>query len=84
LEGFYQLSSSRMIFASDADRRYVVEISSDGSHWTIASDKMASANSAGTRSDVFPPGAVARYVRVTFDALVSLREIEVFGLISTR
>src|SRR5207253_1931333 len=66
LEGFYQLSSSNLALADEADRRYLIEISSDGSIWTLASDKTHRQICASQRNDVYPPGAVARFVRISF------------------
>jgi beta-galactosidase len=84
LEGFYQLSSSRLTFAAQAEHRYLIETSTDGSQWTVVSDKTQVQNLASIRNDVYPPGAVARYVRISFSAPAAIRlcEVEVFGLIS--
>jgi len=82
LEGFYQISGSKIVFASEANWRYVIQLSSEGVQWTTAVDRSQTVRSDAARSDIYPPGAVARYVRVR--GVSQVREVEVYGVLSVR
>ncbi|MGB7157530.1 MAG: glycoside hydrolase family 2 TIM barrel-domain containing protein, partial [Tepidisphaeraceae bacterium] len=89
LEGFYQLASLRLAFPEEANVRFVVELSTDAQSWTVAIDRSGTENTRAVCSDVFPPGAVARHVRVKFlhvpsGVTAGLRDIEVIGVLSVR
>jgi beta-galactosidase len=89
LEGFYQLSSCRLSFNAAGNYRYRVELSMDGAQWTLAIDRTRTERVDVVRNDIFDPGAVARYVRITFTAIppgarASLREAELYGVLSNR
>ncbi|MEO6435516.1 MAG: discoidin domain-containing protein, partial [Tepidisphaeraceae bacterium] len=89
LEGFYQLSSSRVTFPEPGNWRFVIDLSQDGAIWTRAVDQSATENTAAVRNDIFPPGAVARYLRVTWTSVPSgqcaaVAEVEVFGVLWVR
>ena len=89
LEGFYQLASLRLTFPEEANFRFVVEFSTDARTWNAAIDRSVTDNVRQVRNDVFPPGAVARYVRVRFvhvppSTTAGLRDLEIFGVLSVR
>ena len=66
LEGFYELSSLRLILEAEGNFRFFVEFSTDSTSWITAIDRSATENAKMERNDVFPPGAVTRYVRIRF------------------
>jgi hypothetical protein len=89
LEGFYQVSGTKIVFDSDQNYRYIVELSQDGKTWELAVDRRESVRTDAIRNDIYPPGAVARYVRVTITSLppkgrAALSEVEVHGVLSVR
>jgi hypothetical protein len=88
LEGFYQLASLRLTFATDENHRFVVELSSDRETWSTGIDRSQTVNTKAVRNDVFNPGAVARYVRIRFvsapQAIPNLAEVELLGILSVR
>jgi beta-galactosidase len=89
LEGFYQLSSCRLSFNASGNYRYRVELSMDGAQWAAAIDRTGTQRLDAVRNDIFDPGAVARYVRITFTAIpagarANLREAELYGVLSNR
>lgn len=89
LEGFYQLASVRLAFERDANQRFVVALSHDRQAWATAIDRSNTINTKAVRNDVFDPGAIARYVRITFAHVppgeaANLREVELFGILSVR
>jgi hypothetical protein len=88
LEGFYELSSGSTTFA-EGGVRYAVDLSRDGQTWTRAIDKFGLNNPSATRQDVYDPGTVARYVRLTFAVGSStprprIRDFKLFGLLHVR
>jgi hypothetical protein len=87
LEGFYQLSGCRVIFARPGNYRFVVEVSRNATDWSLAIDRNQTVRTDPIRNDVFDPGTIARYVRLTFTAIppgavANLAELEIHGLIS--
>jgi beta-galactosidase len=87
LEGFYQLSSCRVVFPWEGNYRYKIDVSLDGADWTLAVDRTQTVRTDAVRQDVFDPGTVARYVRVTFTAVppsarAHLCELELHGVLS--
>jgi len=89
LEGFYQLSDCRLTFVEAGNFRYVVDTSSDRVNWKREIDRSGSVRTDPTRHDVFDPGTVARYVRVTIVAMpegkrANVAEIEIHGVLSLR
>ena len=89
LEGFYQLASLRLLFQDAANIRFIVELSNDAQAWTTAIDRRETQNTRAERQDIFPPGAIARFVRIRFMHLPAggrgkLCEVEIFGILSVR
>jgi hypothetical protein len=85
LEGFYQISGSRLTFPSEMNWRFTIEISQDGVSWSLAVDRRETVSTTAVRNDIYPPGAVARYVRVAFATpQAAVSEVEVFGVLSVR
>ncbi len=89
LEGFYQLSSCKLIFPAAGNWRFKIETSNNRADWNLTIDRTNSPRTDSVRSDVFDPGTVARYVRMTFTGLppgspAALTEIELQGVLSTR
>ncbi len=89
LEGFYQLSSCRLTFNAAGNYRYRMELSMDGAQWALGIDRTRTERVDAVRNDIFDPGAVARYVRITFTSIspgarANLREAELYGVLSNR
>ena len=89
LEGYYYLSGWRVTFPATGNYRYAVAISTDYQTWTPAIDRTQSVRVDPVRNDVFDPGTVARYVRVTLtavpaDAPAGVAGVEVHGILQTR
>jgi hypothetical protein len=85
LEGFYQLSGVKLVFPSSENWRFRVEFSNDARDWTIAIDRTQTQRSDAIRNEITPPGAVARYVRISFtDCVAKLAEVEIYGVLSVR
>jgi hypothetical protein len=89
LEGFYQLSSCRLSLGAAGNYRYRVELSMDGAQWAVAIDRTRTERVDAARNDIFDPGSLARYVRITFTAIPAgarpnLREVELYGVLSAR
>jgi beta-galactosidase len=89
LEGFYQLASIKLVFPSTGNRRFMVERSEDARAWMLEIDRRQSVNESAERIDVFNPGVVARYLRLTFTHVppgrhAGLAEVELFGILSAK
>src|SRR5262249_21163994 len=84
LEGFYQLSSIRLLFDSPQNHRYLIETSENGAQWVKRIDRTTSTRTDAVRNDIFDPGTIARYVRATFESRVNLCELEIHGVLSVR
>jgi beta-galactosidase len=89
LEGYYQISGSRLVFQSPGSFRYTIELSDDGSSWTMAVDRRQTERTDALRHDIYAPGSVGRYVRVTLTGIPDghrphLSEVEVHGVLSLR
>ncbi|MCS7034399.1 MAG: discoidin domain-containing protein, partial [Phycisphaerae bacterium] len=88
LEGYYQISGSRVTFPNAGNWRFFVEISEDGHRWTEAVNRRETPSVSAVRQDIYPPGATARYWRITLlgtaDSVAQLAEVEVHGVLSTR
>lgn len=89
LEGFYQLSASKITFGIERNWRFAVEISRDGADWVLACDRRDTIRVVAERDDIhFPIGATARYCRITFvdseNLVPQLAEVELFGVLATR
>jgi hypothetical protein len=63
----YALTGSEVMWEFARNYKYKVEVSTDNTTWTMASDKTASTNAAQTQTDSF--SATARYVRITATGL---------------
>lgn len=87
LEGFYQLSSCRLVFPQAGNARYLLQTSNDRQSWGTAIDRRGTVRTDAVRNDVFDPGTVARYVKICFARhaeRVGLRAIELQGILSVR
>jgi hypothetical protein len=89
LEGFYQISGSKIIFNSAGNYRFAIDLSEYGADWQRAVDRSDTDNTAASRNDIYPPGATARYVRITYVATPAelrpnLVDFQIFGILSTR
>ncbi|HEV2293092.1 MAG TPA: glycoside hydrolase family 2 TIM barrel-domain containing protein [Tepidisphaeraceae bacterium] len=99
LEGFYQVSGSRLTFPGEGNWRYTIDLSTDGATWSCAVDQSETTSIKQVRHDIYPPGAVARYVRLTFVTTrtseqtseqtssqppPALAEVQLFGILSVR
>jgi hypothetical protein len=85
LEGFYQLASLKLVFPTPVNHRFVVATSLDGAAWRESVDRRGTTRSDAVRNDVFPPGTMARFVRITLDSpSPSLAEVELQGVIANR
>lgn len=89
LEGFYEVSTVKLAFATEGNYRFVIDRSTEGVEWTRAIDRRETINSASKREDVFPPGTIARHVRLTFHAIpagqrANLADLKLFGILSVR
>jgi hypothetical protein len=79
----YALTGSQVMWEFAKNYKYKVEVSTDNTTWTMASDKTASTNAAQTQTDSF--SVTARYVRITVTTLpdtntwASFFEFRVFG-----
>jgi hypothetical protein len=89
LEGYYELSSIKLVFSSAANIRYIVGLSDDGVNWTARIDRSQTVRTDATRNDVFDPGTIGRYVRVRFTrvppgVVAGLRTVDIQGILSVR
>jgi hypothetical protein len=89
LEGFYQLSSCRIIFNADGNYRFRIETSMDAANWILSIDRTQTSRTDAIRNDIFEPGTVARYVRMTLTSLpqgarANLCELELLGVLSSK
>jgi beta-galactosidase len=89
LEGYYELSSIKLVFSSAANFQYVVALSNDGAKWKDTIDRSRTIRTDATRNDIFDPGTVTRYVRINFTTVPSgtvagLRAVEIRGILSVR
>ena len=89
LEGFYQISGSKIVFPRDGNWQFAIDASTDGTTWTRGVDRSQTPNTAPTRNDIYPPGTVARYIRLSFATVppgdvAGLAELEVHGVLSVR
>jgi hypothetical protein len=89
LEGFYQLASLKMVFpapdAAQSQQRYFVATSMDAQHWTYPIKRLTTTEDRPSRTEIFPPATIARYVRIDFPAgpyHPALAEVELHGIIA--
>jgi hypothetical protein len=82
LEGFYQLASLRLVLVNEGRMRFVAEASPDAQQWSTVIDRNQSENTRAERNDVFPPGTIARYVRLNFFDPPKLAEVELQAVIA--
>jgi beta-galactosidase len=69
LERLCVLKQARILFPTAGDYRYKIEASDDRREWHIVVDESQVPDVDRTRSDAFTPGAVGRFVRITFTGL---------------
>lgn len=69
MERVVELTQAKLIFPAEGAWRYRIETSEDGSKWKFAVDKTGTDSTAKERTDKFPSGTIARFVRVTFTGL---------------
>jgi hypothetical protein len=84
LEHNYKVSDIKLIFPSEGNYRYKIEISEDGTTWKTAFDESQTTSVEKIRSHPIPGGANVNLIRITFTGLsegkpASLAEVEVFG-----
>jgi hypothetical protein len=89
LEGYYQLASLKLLFSCGANYRFLVELSSDAINWSGAIDRRDASEVCRERNEIFPPGAIARYVQIRFSDLpngcrANLAEVEIQGVLSPK
>jgi hypothetical protein len=86
LEGFYQISGTRLLFAEAGDWKYRIETSLNRASWTVSIDRSQTDRKDAVRNEIYPPGTIARYVRITMTSAtpVKLCEMEVHGVLSVR
>src|SRR6185503_16169684 len=89
LEGFYQLASLKLVFpaptAAPSHQRYVVATSLDAQRWTHPIKRLTTIEDRPTRTEIFPPAIVARYLRIDFPVGAhhpALAEVELQGVIA--
>jgi beta-galactosidase len=88
LEQITALSKSKINFGSKSFCPYKIEISDDGSLWTLVVDQPSPTGNEQTRTDSFPAGSHGRYVRITLigvpaEASARISEVEVDGHVLT-
>jgi beta-galactosidase len=75
--GWWQVDLERVVaigkvaftFPEEGGWRYRVEVSAEGRHWKPAVDQTRSTATNKSRTDTAAPGAVGRFVRVTFTGM---------------
>jgi len=86
LERVVAVSQIRIVFPSEGNYRYRIDLSNDQVHWTSGVDQTGSlATDKSRTTDAVGPAATGRFVRVTFTGLpagkpAALAEMEVVGL----
>jgi hypothetical protein len=88
LEQITALSKSKINFGSKSFCPYKIEISDDGSLWTLVADQPSPTGNEQIRTDSFPAGSHGRYVRITLtgvpaEASARISEVEVDGHVLT-
>jgi glycosyl hydrolase family 2/F5/8 type C domain-containing protein len=88
LERVVAVSQTRMLFPSEGDTGYRIDLSSDQVHWTTAVDRTHPLATSKSRRDVVRPAATGRFVRVTFTGLPdgkpsALAELVVVGRVAS-
>jgi beta-galactosidase len=85
LEGYYQFSGCKLIFHSPGNYRFRIQISDNGIYWKPAIDRTQSTRTDAIRNDIFDPGTVSRYARITFTTSPPrMCEFEVHGILSVK
>ena len=60
----------------------------DNETWTMAIDRRETQRTDAVRNDILPPGAVARYVRISVfppsGSTAQIGEVELYGVLSVR
>jgi hypothetical protein len=84
LEHVYILSDLKLIFPSEGNYRYKIEISEDGSTWKTAFDERKTTGIEKIRTHLFIGEIKVNLIRITFTGLpegkpASLAEMEVYG-----
>lgn len=78
----YNLTGTEVIWEKNKAYKYKIEVSTDGSNWTLAVDKTRNTNVAQTQTDSFTANSV-RYVKITVtgfdsDCWASFNEFKVY------
>ncbi len=78
----YNLTGTEIIWEKDKAYQYKIEVSADGTNWTVAVDKTGNTNAAQTQADNFNVSSI-RYVKITVTGLdsncwASFSEFKVF------
>ncbi len=84
LERIVVVSQTRLVFPSEANYRYRIELSSDQVHWIPGVDQTRNRAAYKSRTDAVRPAVTGRFVRVTFTGLpagkpAALAEMEIVG-----
>ena len=89
LERVVALSQTRIVFPSEGNYRYRIELSNDQVHWIPGVDQTSNPATDKSRTDAVVPPATGRFVRVTFIGLpvgkpAALAEMEIVGRLAAR
>jgi hypothetical protein len=89
LERVVALSQTRIVFPSEGNYRYRIELSNDQVHWIPGVDQTSNPATDKSRTDAVVPAATGRFVRVTFIGLpvgkpAALAEMEIVGQLAAR
>jgi hypothetical protein len=84
LERVVAVSQTRIVFSTEGNYRYRIELSNDQVHWTPGVDQTHTLATQKSRTDVVAPAIAGRFVRVTFTGLpvgkpAALAEMEIIG-----
>jgi hypothetical protein len=89
LERPVKATQTKLIFASEGNYQYKIEMSDDGAAWALAVDQSHTSDTGQTRTDLFANSVTGHLLRVTFTGLpagkaANLAEVEILGTMAPR
>ena len=80
LENILVVSKLKIIFPTDDNSRYWVEVSEDGTNWKMAANQSQNIKTEKIQEPIVNTGSKGRYLRITFvGQSAAMSEVEVFG-----
>jgi hypothetical protein len=84
LERAITMAQVKITFPAEANYRYKIEISSDGSHWQLVDDQTQAGRTEKVRTDPLSAKVSAHLLRVRFVGNAAISEVEIQGQLTAQ